>query len=55
MASNFSESEHLTLVQLHNSLNFLYFDALYAHFPLVHNSPWIKVCMCVCVCECELT
>eukprot|EP00048_Salpingoeca_helianthica_P023633 m.25836 g.25836 ORF g.25836 m.25836 type:complete len:444 (-) comp8883_c0_seq2:52-1383(-) len=30
--------------QLHNSLNFLYFDALYAHYPLVHNSPYLKDC-----------
>lgn len=30
--------------QWHNNLNFLYLDALYARYPLVHNSPWFKDC-----------
>ena len=29
--------------QVHNELNYLYLDALYAHYPLVHNSPYFKV------------
>jgi len=30
--------------QMHNDLNFLYLDTLYAHFPLVHNSRYFKEC-----------
>ena len=30
--------------QWQNELNFLYLDALHAHYPLVHNSPYFKDC-----------
>jgi hypothetical protein len=30
--------------QWENGLNFLYIDALYLRYPLVHNSPYFKEC-----------
>lgn len=40
-------SERVDVVLSHqwgNNLNFLYLDALYAHYPLVHNAPAFKDC-----------
>lgn len=38
-------ANHTDIVVTHqweNGLNYLYYDALYGRYPLVHNSPWLK-------------